>query len=210
MKSKIQIKSWLGHILFEHEEEDNTIAKTVIKAVKFGANLIGTDLSGVDLSGVDLSGTDFYGTDLTRANLTGVNLSRANLTRANLIGADLTEANLIATNLTRANLTGANLTGANLYGTDLTGANLVGANLTKANLTKANLYGYIYIGPVGSRKSYLCARWEDDKYIVQTGCFRGTLEEFKNKVKETHKSGVHRDEYLLAIKLMELRMKGKK
>ena len=29
MKTKIEIKSWAGSLLFEHEEEDNTIKKTV-------------------------------------------------------------------------------------------------------------------------------------------------------------------------------------
>ena len=115
MITKIQIKSWLGDILFEHEEENNTIKKTVVKAAASGANLYGADLSG-----------------------------------------------------------------------------------------------YISIGPIGSRASYLWARWEDKEYVVNSGCFSGTLKEFEESVKSTHKEGVHREEYLAAIKLLELRMKYSK
>ena len=85
------------------------------------------------------------------------------------------------------------------------GAKLSGADLSGADLYGANLYGYISIGPIGSRKSYLWARWENKKYIVHTGCFSGTLEEFEDAVKNTHKKGEHLDEYLLAIKLSERR-----
>ena len=79
-----------------------------------------------------------------------------------------------------------------------------------ANLSRANLYGYISIGPIGSRYSYLWTRWEESGFMVRTGCFTGTLDEFKKAVKEKHKSGVHRDEYMVAIKLMEARMKSSK
>ena len=109
-----------------------------------------------------------------------------------------------------ANLSGANLSGANLSRANLSGANLSGANLSGANLSRANLYGYISIGPIGSRYSYLWTRWEESGFMVRTGCFTGTLDEFKKAVKEKHKSGVHRDEYMVAIKLMEARMKSSK
>ena len=131
--------------------------------------------------------------------------SVANLSRANLSGANLSGANLSGANLSRANLSGADLSGANLYG-----ANLSRANLSGADLSGANLYGYISIGPIGSRYSYLWTRWEESGFMVRTGCFTGTLDEFKKAVKEKHKSGVHRDEYMVAIKLMEARMKSSK
>src|SRR3990167_6115713 len=52
MKTKIQIKSYLGNVLFEYEDEDNSIRKTVEKAHLSGADLSRADLSGADLSGV--------------------------------------------------------------------------------------------------------------------------------------------------------------
>jgi uncharacterized protein YjbI with pentapeptide repeats len=143
------------------------------------------------------------GADLTRADLAWANLTRADLARANLTRADLAWANL-----TRADLAWANLTGANLSWANLTGANLSGADLSGANLTGADLYGYISIGPIGSRQSYLWTRWEEGGFKVKTGCFDGTLDNFKKAVQENHKSGVHRDEYIAAIKLIEVRMES--
>jgi hypothetical protein len=99
MKTKIEIKSILGEVLFSFEKENNTVKDTVIEAVKRGA-----DLSRANLSGANLIG----------ANLSGANLSGANLIGANLIGANLSGANLSGANLSVANLSGANLIGANL------------------------------------------------------------------------------------------------
>ena len=93
-------------------------------------------------------------------------------------------------------------------GANLSGANLSGANLSGANLSGADLYGYISIGPIGSRNAYLWARWQDGKYIVHTGCFSGTLDKFKKAVKKTHSEGIHRREYLAAIELLSERMKS--
>ena len=126
----------------------------------------------------------------SRANLCGADLAMAYLSRANLCGAELARADLSMANLCGADLSMANLAGAELYG--------------------ANLYGYISIGHIGSRKSYLWTRWEEGGFMVRTGCFCGTLDEFKKAVKEKHKSGVHKDEYAAAIKLMEARMKSSK
>ena len=105
---KISIKNrWTGSILFEYSSVDNTLAKTVLEALKGGANLCGADLRGADLR--------------------EANLCRANLYGANLYGADLYEANLCGANLYGANLCGADLREANLYGANLCGADLRGA-----------------------------------------------------------------------------------
>jgi len=65
---KIEIKSIFGTLLFTHECDENTIRKTVEKAVAEGANLRGANLRG--------------------ANLEGANLRDANLRDANLEGAN--------------------------------------------------------------------------------------------------------------------------
>ena len=109
MKTKIEIKSIYGSVLFSYESENNTIKKTVEEAIKQRAYLSRVNLSGANLSG---------------ANLSGANLSRANLSRANLSGANLSEACLSGANLSRANLSGVYLSGANLSEAYLSGANL--------------------------------------------------------------------------------------
>ena len=118
---KISIKNrWTGSILFEYSSVDNTLAKTVLEALKGGANLRGANLRGANLREANLRGANLRGADLYEANLRGANLRGANLREANLRGA--------------------NLRGADLYEADLRGANLRGADLRGANLYEANLY----------------------------------------------------------------------
>ena len=82
---KISIKNrWTGSILFEYSSVENTLAKTVLEALKGGA--------------------DLRDADLRDANLCGANLCEANLCRANLRGADLCDANLRDAYLRDANL----------------------------------------------------------------------------------------------------------
>jgi hypothetical protein len=53
MKTKIQIKSILGNVLFELEKEDNTIKDTVIEARRQKANLSGADLLGAKIDDIE-------------------------------------------------------------------------------------------------------------------------------------------------------------
>ena len=156
MKTKEQIKTISGKILFELEKENNTIKDTLIAGIRSGANLRGAnlrranlrgaDLHGADLLGADLHGADLHGANLCRANLYGTDLCWADLHGADLCCADLRyanlgDANLGDANLGDANLRRANLLGADLYGADLRGANLGYANLGYTNLGDANLHG---------------------------------------------------------------------
>ena len=80
---KISIKNrWTGSILFEYSSVENTLAKTVLEALKGGA--------------------DLRDADLRDANLCGANLCEANLCGANLRGSDLRGADLCDANLRRA------------------------------------------------------------------------------------------------------------
>ena len=89
MKTKIQIKTLMGTVIFEYEKENNTIKKTTEKAVMTGADLTGADLRGADLRGAYLTGAYLTGAYLTGADLRGAYLTGADLTGAYLTGADL-------------------------------------------------------------------------------------------------------------------------
>ena len=118
---KISIKNrWTGSILFEYSSVDNTLAKTVLEALKGGA----------DLREANLYEANLYEADLRGADLRGANLYGANLYEADLRGADLREADLYGADLREADLCGANLRGANLRGADLREADLRGAKGT--------------------------------------------------------------------------------
>ena len=66
---KIQIKSVFGRIIFEYETENNTLKKTVEKAVERSADLSSADLRSADLSSANLSSADLSSADLSSANL---------------------------------------------------------------------------------------------------------------------------------------------
>ena len=114
MKTKIQIKSYFGSLLFELECENNSIKNTVLEAIKSGANLRGANLRGADLRGANLCDADLRDANLRGANLCDANLRGANLCDANLRGADLRGANLRDADLCDADLCDADLRGANL------------------------------------------------------------------------------------------------
>jgi len=86
-KVKIEIKSIWGKILFKYSCIDNSVKRTLEKAVD--------------------NGTDLQEADLQEANLRKANLRGANLQEANLRKANLREANLWEANLQRADLWGA-------------------------------------------------------------------------------------------------------
>ena len=136
--NKIEIKKINGDLIFSYEHENNTVKKTLEKAIS----------SDVNLSGADLRGADLRGTNLRDANLIGTNLRDANLSGANLIGADLSDANLI---------------GANFIGADLSDADLIGANLSDVNLSGADLRGVKDIP-----QSYINTCSRDMLYIFHT------------------------------------------
>jgi len=76
-KTKIQIKTLLGKLLFEHECE--SLRECVVQAVAkkkdlTGAYLTGAYLTGADLRGAYLTGAYLRGADLTGADLTGAYL----------------------------------------------------------------------------------------------------------------------------------------
>ena len=154
MKTKIEIKTVFGNVLFEHEKENNTIKDTLIEAVKRGANLRGANLRGAYLRGADLGGAD---------------------------------------------LGGANLGGAYLYG-----ANLGGADLGEWGKIQSPS-DVLIVGVIGSRNGYTTIFHTDKGAFVQCGCFRGTLDEFEAKVKETHQGNKHERDYLALIQFAKVK-----
>ena len=68
MKLKIEIKNrFTGKVLFEYENENNTIKDTLVKAVEQGADLRGAYLQGADLQGADLRGAYLQGAEIKSA-----------------------------------------------------------------------------------------------------------------------------------------------
>jgi hypothetical protein len=115
---KIEIKSILGNVLFEYECKNNTIKKTVEKAVKERVNLSYSDLSGLNLRGSNLSGLNLRNSYLSGSDLRNSNLRNSDLSGSNLRNSDLRGSNLSGSNLRGSNLLGSNLLGSNLSGSE--------------------------------------------------------------------------------------------
>ena len=75
----------------------------------------------------------------------------------------------------------------------------------------AEVYGnadYAYAHGFGSYfRTTTFFRLKDGGVGVRCGCFYGTLQEFRDKVRETHKNTKRAREYLMLADLMELRFK---
>ncbi len=68
---------------------------------------------------------------------------------------------------------------------------------------------YLVIGPIGSRNGFTTFyRAQDSCIRVGCGCFRGTIDEFRIKVANTHGSNRYAAEYQVAADLAELRLGG--
>ena len=124
-------------------------------------------------------------------------------------GVNLSSANLRYADLRYADLRYANLRYADLRYADLRYANLSSADLSYADLSSAEgIKDYLSIGPIGSRRDYLFVSKNDKgELIVMAGCWFGSLEDFKKRVKEVHGKNKHGQDYGFVIKLIESRFK---
>ena len=126
MKTKIELKRTNGDVIFSHECENNSLAKTIDALRTSGeefdlhcADLWNANLWNADLSGADLRNADLQNADLSGADLSGADLRNANLWNANLWNADLRNADLSGADLSGAYLRDANLSGADLRNIDV-------------------------------------------------------------------------------------------
>ncbi|HEL7118807.1 TPA: pentapeptide repeat-containing protein [Listeria monocytogenes] len=117
-----------------------------------------------------------------RADLTGADLRHTNLTNAVLSGADLRHANL-----TNADLSGADLRHANLTNADLSNANLTNAVLTWVNWQDVRGLTVIAVQVNTTRKNNQIT-YIKELELWTTGCFRGSLEDLKDSIEQTHAS----------------------
>ena len=221
IKTKIEIKSIFGDLIFEFEKENNTIKDTLLEAIKCGADLRGAYLRDAYLRGADLRGADLRGADLRGANLCGAYLRDADLRDAYLRGAYLRDADLRGADLRGADLRDADLRGAYLRDAYLRGAHLRDAYLRDADLRGAHLRDaylrdanndiagkiedWMSHDNIGSRNSRTLFFKTDKGVFVRCGCFWGDLEKFIKKVKETHGDSKHARDYLALVEFIKIK-----
>ena len=69
------------------------------------------------------------------------------------------------------------------------------------------IYHYLVIGPMGSRNDFTTFFRTKNLFIgVSCGCFRGNVDEFVEKVKETHGNNKHAKAYFAAAELAKMQI----
>ena len=201
---KIEIKCrFTGRVLFEHDCENNTIKATVQKALAVKANLSGSDLRNSDLRNSDLNGSDLSYSDLRNSDLRNSDLNGSNLSYSNLIYSDLSYSNLNGSNLSYSNLNGSDLRNSDLNGSDLSYSNLREAKLKDGSKITDAKRPVFSLGPIGSEQRMMMAFATDSGIKIQTGCFFGTVEEFKAQLTKKHSGNIHEKEYLASLAMIE-------
>lgn len=115
------------------------------------------------------------------------------------------EDNNVKKTIEEAVKSGAYLGGANLGDAYLRGADLRGADLREDWGKLSSASDVLVIGAIGSRNGYTTIFHTDKGIFVQCGCFRGTLEEFSAKVKETHAGTKHEIDYNALIEFVKIK-----
>ena len=122
-----------------------------------------------------------------------INWSKINLRFADLSFADLRSANLRSANLRSADLSFADLSFADLSFADLRSANLRSADLSSANLSWASTINVRSLRVISCQLNTSDQNrniaYYPDLNLITAGCFSGTLNELKERVKEVHEKG---------------------
>jgi uncharacterized protein YjbI with pentapeptide repeats len=90
-----------------HENDVESVAASIERAVKAGINFARADFSGMDLSGADLRGIKAVRASFKGAKLVGCLLTTGDCSYADFTGADLSGATTTSLTLTGATLTGS-------------------------------------------------------------------------------------------------------
>ena len=86
-------------------------------------------------------------------------------------------------------------------------ANVSGDAMVSGNAWVSGDAHIMWISKIGRRNDTVTfMRSKELKIIVSVGCFKGTIDEFEEKVKQTHGENEHAQAYFLAIQLAKLRI----
>lgn len=160
--------------------------------------------------------------DLTDRNIVSCNLSKKNLRLARFFGTHASYADFSGSDLSDASFASAILRDTDLSETNITGTYFGYADLQHTRFTdawfftdkqqteKATLIGdrpILLISPIGSRSDCLQIFTTDRGIYLKTGCFFGTIDDFREQLNKRHGDiGQHTAEYTAAMVLARLRM----
>ena len=85
------------------------------------------------------------------------------------------------------------------------GANLRGAYLGDEWGKLESAQDILIVGAIGSRDGYTTIYHTDKGVFVACGCFRGTLDEFANKVVQSHGDNKHARDYKALVEFAKIK-----
>lgn len=88
------------------------------------------------------------------------------------------------------------------------GADLSGADLGEFGKIQST-ESVLTVGNIDSRNGTTIIFHTDKGIYVKCGCFRGSLDEFVVKVKETHQGNKHERDYLALVEFVKIRFRLK-
>lgn len=92
METTIEIQNWLtSKVLFSYTCEDNTMEKTLEKAVKENVDLSFANLANIRLFNIDLSNIKLNYATFVNSHLSKINFNGANLENVNFVDSVLTD-----------------------------------------------------------------------------------------------------------------------
>ena len=133
----IEIENLASELIFTHSAEDNTIKKTLEKAVIEETDLESAFLVGIGVRDADFTYAKFRGAYFTGSTFTGTNFRDADLRNAGLRYTDLRVTDCRGVDFRYANLRDTDFTYAKFRGADLRGADLRNAVLRYTDLRGA-------------------------------------------------------------------------
>ena len=146
------------------------------------------DYEGDTFENLGLMGWGFQYSDLRFASFEGCSLQGADFKGCSLTGAKFKGCSLQGANFERANLKVATFEGCSLQGAAFQRALMTGVTLLSVrfpNFEGAKGVGQVYLPEMSSRGAMLTAVMGEDRGItLSTGCFRGSLGDFRRALGE--------------------------
>ena len=197
---KFKIKSWItGKVIITLEGENFKAA--FMTAFAAGQRFEYADLSGMDLSKLNIKFGCFYGTKFYGTTFDGTKFDGTKFDGAKFDGTKFYGTTFDGTKFDGTKFDGTTFDGTTFYGTTFKRTCFAGKEIVDCARP------IFAIHPLGSEQRTMYAVLTKKGIHILTGCFSGSVDEFKAAIEKKHGDNAHDQEYLAALTLVELHFK---
>ena len=212
---KFKIKSWItGKVIITLEGENFKAA--FMTAFAAGQRFEYADLSGMDLSKLNIKfgcfyGTKFYGTTFDGTKFDGTKFDGTKFDGTTFYGTKFDGTKFDGTKFYGTTFDGTKFDGTTFDGTKFDGTTFYGTTFKRTCFAGKEIVDcarpIFAIHPLGSEQRTMYAVLTKKGIHILTGCFSGSVDEFKAAIEKKHGDNAHDQEYLAALTLVELHFK---